>query len=204
MDIAKLLPVAKVVSGILNPFMIPFFGFLILFLFTYLRILPFQYKMILLILVYCFTVLMPVISIYLLRKIAGWESIEGNGRKSRILAYLLVLIAYAFCLGLMYRMNIPSYMCGIILGALIAMFISIILSFKWHISIHMVGIGGIVGSLIAFSQLFYYNPVLWLSIAIILAGLLGTARMMLAKHTLVHILLGFIVGFLSAVTGILY
>ena len=63
---------AKVVSGILTPFSIPFLAFLVLFLFSYLRIMPLAYKLIVLGIVYCFTILMPTITIFLFSKINGF------------------------------------------------------------------------------------------------------------------------------------
>ena len=51
-----LIRTAKIISGILTPFSIPFLAFLVLFLFSYLRIMPLQYKLIVLGIVYCFTI----------------------------------------------------------------------------------------------------------------------------------------------------
>lgn len=59
---------ARVVSTIFTPFMVPFIAFFLLFFFTYLRIMPLQYKLTVLALVYCFTILLPMLGIYLFRK----------------------------------------------------------------------------------------------------------------------------------------
>lgn len=63
-----LIRTAQITSWILTPFSIPFLAFLVLFLFSYLRIMPLQYKLIVLGIVYCFTILMPTITIFLFRK----------------------------------------------------------------------------------------------------------------------------------------
>ncbi|KAB4445523.1 hypothetical protein GAN93_25720, partial [Bacteroides thetaiotaomicron] len=63
---------SRIISGIFTPFMIPFVAFFLLFFFTYLRIMPIQYKLIVLGIVYCFTILMPMLAIYLFQKINGW------------------------------------------------------------------------------------------------------------------------------------
>ena len=42
----SLIRTARVISAIFTPFSIPFLAFLILFLFSYLRIMPIQYKLI--------------------------------------------------------------------------------------------------------------------------------------------------------------
>ena len=58
----------------------------------------------------------------------------------------------------------------------------------------MAGMGGIIGGLVSFSALFSYNPVVWLCLFILIAGILGSARIVLGHHTLGEVLSGFVVG----------
>ena len=94
----------------------------------------------------------------------------------------------------MHRLNIPWYMTGIIFASLIVMIICVIVNLKWKLSEHMAGAGAIIGGLVAFSALFGYNPVGWLCIFILVAGVLGTARIILQHHTLGEVMGGFAVG----------
>jgi len=189
-----LIRTARVISAIFTPFSIPFLAFLILFLFSYLRIMPIQYKLIVLGVVYCFTILMPTLTIFLFRKINGFSPEDLGERKRRFMPFLLTITSYIFCLVMMHRLNIPWYMTGIILAALIMMVICIIVNLKWKLSEHMAGVGAIVGGLVSFSALFGYNPIWWLCLFILIAGVLGTARIILQHHTLGEVLVGFAVG----------
>lgn len=189
-----LIRTARVISAIFTPFSIPFLAFLILFLFSYLRIMPIQYKLIVLGVVYCFTILMPTLTIFLFRKINGFSPEDLGERKRRFMPFLLTITSYVFCLVMMHRLNIPWYMTGIILAALIMMIICIIVNLKWKLSEHMAGLGAIVGGLVSFSALFGYNPIWWLCLFILIAGVLGTARIILQHHTLGEVLVGFAVG----------
>ena len=56
----------------------------------------------------------------------------------------------------------------------------------------------IIAGLISFSALFGYNPVAWLCLFILIAGILGSARIVLGHHSLGEVLFGFIIGFLCA------
>lgn len=185
---------ARIISGLLTPFSIPFLAFLILFLFSYLRIMPLQYKLIVLGIVYCFTILMPTITIFLFRKINGFARHELSERKKRYMPILLTIISYIFCLLMMHKLNIPWYMTGIILASLVVLVICIMVNLKWKLSEHMAGMGGIIGGLVSFSALFSYNPVWWLCLFILVAGVLGSARIILRHHTLGEVLSGFVVG----------
>ena len=193
-----LIRTARVISAIFTPFSIPFLAFLILFLFSYLRIMPIQYKLIVLGVVYCFTILMPTLTIFLFRKINGFSPEDLGERKRRFMPFLLTITSYVFCLVMLHRLNIPWYMTGIILAALIMMVICIVVNLKWKLSEHMAGVGAIVGGLVSFSALFGYNPVWWLCLFILIAGVLGTARIILQHHTLGEVLVGFAVGLICS------
>lgn len=194
----SLIRTARVISAIFMPFSIPFLAFLILFLFSYLRIMPIQYKLIVLGVVYCFTILMPTLTIFLFRKINGFSPEDLGERKRRFMPFLLTITSYVFCLVMMHRLNVPWYMTGIILAALIMMVICIVVNLKWKLSEHMAGVGAIVGGLVSFSALFGYNPVWWLCLFILIAGVLGTARIILQHHTLGEVLVGFAVGLICS------
>ena len=189
-----LIRTAKVISAVFTPFSIPFLAFLVLFIFSYLRIMPLQYKLIVLGVVYCFTILMPTLTIFIFRKINGFSPEDLIERKKRYIPFILTITSYVFCLLMMHRLNIPWYMTGIILAALVMMVICVIVNLKWKLSEHMAGAGAVVGGLVAFSALFGYNPVWWLCLFILVAGILGTARIILQHHTLGEVMGGFTVG----------
>ena len=189
-----MLRVARITSIVFTPFSIPFLAFLVLFLFSYLRIMPILYKGIVLGIVYCFTILTPTITIFLFRKINGFARQELSERKKRYVPILLTIISYVFCLLMMRKLNIPWYMTGIIFVSLVISIICILVNLKWKLSEHMAGMGGIIGGLVSFSALFSYNPVVWLCLFILIAGTLGSARIVLGHHTLGEVLSGFVVG----------
>ena len=172
-----LIRTAKVISAVFTPFSIPFLAFLVLFIFSYLRIMPLQ---------------------YIFRKINGFSPEELVERKRRYIPFILTITSYVFCLLMMHRLNIPWYMTGIILSALVVMIICVIVNLKWKLSEHMAGAGAVIGGLVAFSALFSYNPVWWLCLFILVAGVLGTARIILRHHTLGEVMGGFAVGLICS------
>ena len=74
----------------------------------------------------------------------------------------------------------------------------------WKISAHMAAIGGVAGALFVFAEVFAFNPVWWLCLVFIVAGILGTCRMILRQHTLLQVVVGFWVGVICAITGIVF
>ena len=65
--------------------------------------------------VYCFTILLPMLGIYLLQKINGWTLRELGKREKRFLPYLITIMSYTGCFLTMYRIHLPRYMSGIII-----------------------------------------------------------------------------------------
>lgn len=193
-----LVSISKLVSAILVPFFIPFLAFLFLFLFSYLRIMPLQYKFLVLCIIFCFTILMPLFSIFIFRKINRFSHVEMGERKRRYFPCLLLMISYIFCLLMMYRLNIPWYMVGIVLTCLVVQIVFLLANLKWKLSEHTGGMGAVIGGLISFSILFGYNPVWWLCALILVSGLLGSARIITGRHTLGEVIGGFVVGFACA------
>lgn len=193
-----LIGISRVVSGIFTPFIIPFIAILLLFLFSYLRIMPTQYKLFVLGIVYCFTVLMPVFVIYLYGKINGLTLLQLSEQKRRTIPYLLAITSYLFCALMMRKLNVPFYMIGIIFSSLLVMIILIATNYWWKFSAHLAGMGMLIGCIISFSSLFGYNPIWWLCLAILLTGFVGSARIILDQHKLSEVLAGFTIGLICS------
>lgn len=195
---------ARIISMVFTPFMVPFVAFCLLFLFTYLRIMPWGYKITVLALVYCFTILLPMLGIYLFQKINGWGVRELGHREKRFIPYGLTILSYMACLLTMYRIHLPRYMSGIIVATLMCMVLCTAINTKWKVSTHMASSGLMVGGLLSYSLIFQFNPVDWLCFFILLAGMLGSARIIVRQHSLNEVACGFLAGLLCGVVGILF
>jgi hypothetical protein len=199
-----LLTGSRLISAVYTPFMTPLIAFALILFCSFLRIMPMEYKLTVLGMVYCFTVLMPMLSIYLYQKVNGWGLRELGRREKRFVPYGLTILSYLACLFSMHRIHLPRYMTGIITATLICMLVCTALNLRWKVSTHVASSGLIVGGLLSYSFLFQFNPVWWLSFFILLSGMLGTARIILCQHTQMEIFVGFLVGMFCGVTGILF
>ena len=189
---------ARVLSLLFTPFYLPVIGLSVLFTFSYLSLLPWLYKIEVVALVYFFTVLMPTFMIYIYRKCQRWSLIELGRRERRAVPYLISIVCYFSCIYLMQRLYIPRFMGSIVVAALIVQIVCAIINNWWKISTHTAAIGGVGGALLAFAEIFGYNPIGWLCVIILVAGLLGSSRMILRQHSLQQVLAGFGVGLVCA------
>lgn len=198
-----LIRTAKVLSSLFSPLYAPVWVFFGLFMFSYLKMLPWMYKLVIMFIVYFFTVFIPTVGITLFRVFKRWSHLELSHREHRHLPYVVTLLSYGACLVLMTEMNVAMFFRGVVMAALISQIICITVNIWWKVSTHMVGMGGLVGALNAFSILFFYNPIWPFCGLLLLSGALGTSRIILRQHSLAQVLVGFAIGYVCAMTFIL-
>ena len=198
-----LIVAARLLSAVFRPYYIPIVGFVALFTFTYLSLLPLLYKLTVVAMVYVFTILLPRLCIYVYRKLNGWAPVQLRLRENRAIPYILFILSYVACLHLMFRMHMPRYMCGILVSALLIQMVCVIVNVWWKISLHSAGAGGVIGALVAYSVLFMFNPVWWLCVTVLISGAVGTARMLLRQHSLAQVVAGTLVGVVCGFAGII-
>ena len=104
----------------------------------------------------------------------------------------------------MEQMHTPYFMRSIVVSALIIQIGCALINVWWKISTHTAAIGGVAGALFVFSEVFRFNPTWWFCLVIIIAGILGSSRMILRQHTLAQVVGGFFLGVVCAIVGIVY
>jgi len=141
------------------------------------------------------TLIMPVVISYLLITKGYIRSFEMQVRQERMIPYIsnfvLMLVAYY----MISRSSFPKIFNPLLLGAAASVAIAILVNLKWKISIHMIGIGGIVGALCGMSAFLFVDLRIPILVSVLVAGLLGTARLSLEAHHPLQVYAGFFVGF---------
>lgn len=185
---------AKVLSSVFAPFYLPLVGLAGLFLFTYLSLLPWTYKLFLLLMVCLFTILLPRLLIRIYRRYYGWSLAEMGHKERRVIPYVISIICYLLCYYFMALSHVPHFIGSIVIAALVVQIACAMVNLYLKISVHTAAIGGVTGAIMAFSAIFGFNPVWWLCVVFILAGLVGTSRMLLRQHSLHEVVFGFLLG----------
>ncbi len=151
-----------------------------------------------------FSLILPLLSVFILLLTKKIDSLEMPKKEERFLPILFGSIW--MILGFYFMKEIFSYapiMKSIYLGAIYVMLTSLLITKKWKISLHMLAIGGATGVFIMLEFLFGQNLMLLL-ITILISGILGYSRLSLKAHSLSQIYAGFIVGNIIMGSSILY
>ena len=189
---------ARIISLCFTPFYLPIVGQILLFSFSYMGVLPLSYKLSMLTTVYVFTILIPALLIHLYRRYQGWTSKELGIKERRVVPYIISIVSYFGCFFLLEYRNTPRVLSIILVAALFIQMVCAFINIWWKISTHTAAIGGVAGALVIYSIAFSFNPLWWLSLVILLAGMVGTARMILRQHSLSQVVTGFFVGLICA------
>ena len=190
---------ARLMSMIFTPFYLPIVGLIALFIFSYMSLLPMMYKLVMLAMVYLLTVVAPSLLIHLYRLCQGWTSHELGRKERRLVPYIISIVCYFACFFWMEYRNTPRVISIIVVVALTIQMVCALINIWWKISTHTAAIGGVAGGLVSYSIAFSFNPLWWLCFVLILAGAVGTARMILRQHSLSQVVTGFLVGAVCAI-----
>ncbi|WP_372774431.1 phosphatase PAP2 family protein [Mangrovibacterium sp.] len=186
---------AKAVSYIFHPLLMPTFGFLLLMnTGFYFALISFEAKQFILLTVFAFTFVLPLISIGLM-VINSRLKLDLNKSSDRILPMLTTTIFYCIAYYYLGRMPIYPIYRVVLISSALTIAILLLVSFKWKISAHLAGIGGLVGAFMALSFRLNFNGSTLLVALILVAGLIGSSRLILEKHTPMQIYAGFFTGF---------
>ena len=190
---------ARLMSMIFTPFYLPIVGLIALFIFSYMSLLPMMYKLVMLAMVYLLTVVAPSLLIHLYRLCQGWTSHELGRKERRLVPYIISIVCYFACFFWLEYRNTPRVISIIVVVALTIQMVCALINIWWKISTHTAAIGGVAGGLVSYSIAFSFNPLWWLCFVLILAGAVGTARMILRQHSLSQVVTGFLVGAACAI-----
>ena len=158
------------------------------------------------------TVFIPGFAVVMMKYLGFVKSFELKERSDRFGPLIVAGTMYSWIyINFINNADIPLICALIALGATISIFLGFLINAFSKISIHTIGAGGMIGSLLQIILL-QYNKKLQLNvlgthdywssevimfITLILAGLIGTARLILDAHTPKQIYMGYAIGILS-------
>tara|TARA_Y100000589_G_scaffold132495_1_gene126433 strand:- start:107081 stop:107695 length:615 start_codon:yes stop_codon:yes gene_type:complete len=190
---------ALIISYFFHPLWYPLLGVYILFQTpTYVNYaIPDNYKWKIYILLGFITIVSPLVTLIILKKIKLVRDKHLALAQERIYPYITTIIYYIFAIYLFQKAGVPAVILYYLLGATIAVFLDFLLNFKLKISAHTTAVGGLLAMLLAVSLRWRIDLSFYIVLAFLVAGIVSTARLMLQAHKLNEVLLGFLVGFFS-------
>lgn len=186
---------SKILSYLLHPILIPT---IVLYIginnvdYFYLIFHNFSTNLYLIILL--FTMLLPLISALLFIKSGRVESLEMRNKQERrgplFVSAIIMIIGFPIFNSIA---KLSLHLSSLYISSIMLLIIAFLITKRWKISLHMLGIGGATGTFISLNYLFggtYYFSILF----IFLSGLLAFARLDLKAHNETQVYIGFALG----------
>jgi membrane-associated phospholipid phosphatase len=189
---------AHIISIVFQPLLMPLFGTVYLVYanpFTF----PDEYQNFMMMLrVGLLTFFFPAVAVGLLAALKFISTISLRERQDRIIPYIITMAMYIWAFFVFFKEGFN----GVVTFLLLAATISIVLAFLINIlflkvSMHTTAAGGMIAFfmlLIPYSQ---FNSLWPFIITILIAGAIGTSRLILKAHSTREVYYGYMTGFFS-------
>ena len=169
-----------------------------------------QGGMLIIIKIFLYTFVIPAFAVFMMKSLDLIDSIEMKTKSERIGPYIITGILYMWAFRtILDNPDIPSAYKLFVLGATIGLFVAFFFNLFTKVSMHALGMGGLLGMIIITSLLYSYDTFvfqlgsLWIvemsmnalmMIVIVLSGIVCTSRLLLKAHNLQDLYSGFIIG----------
>ncbi len=192
----------KAISFLLHPLLMPTFGIFIIFNSgTYLRLMPEEQKEFLYTIAFLGTFVLPVLFISFLYFYKKISSFELDTIQERNVPLLITSGFFFLTFYLIEDIPVAHIFKIFLLSSFASVMMTMIITSRWKISAHLVGLGGISALIIGISFRYKIDIQMLLFISILIAGVVGVARLYLKKHNILQVGLGYVLGFV--VTGLI-
>lgn len=191
--------IAWVFSTLFHPVVIPTLGMFILFqLNTYIRfaVTP-GARRLMLMLVFINTAVAPVLSLLIMKRTGYVKSLILEERNERILPLLLATTLFFITYYMLRQLTLPSIVYFYIISATLLLLMTLMVSFFFKISIHMISLGAFSAFLIITSILLKTDVSVLIIAAFMASGMTGSSRLILHAHTPMEVYAGYLLGFLG-------
>ena len=190
---------AKIISVVFHPLFIPLYiAYYIIFVHeSYFTGIGEKERMRVLMWVALNMIFFPAVTVLLLKGVGFIDSIYLKNQRDRIIPYIAAGIFY-FWMYLVFRNqpDIPQILTAFTFGAFLASSVALIANIYFKISMHAIGCGGMIGLMIVVLNTNPSSPfTLPLMIAIVITGLVSTARLIVSDHKQGDIYMGLFSGF---------
>lgn len=190
--------VASALSIIFSPLLMATYGVALAMVLSFLCFIPTATKLTVILETFLATTAIPVIGIFILSRLKVISDPKLNERRDRTFPYLIETACFIGLAVYLNHINAPAWLSLFLIGGAVALVVLTVVNRWWKISGHATGMGGLC-ALVLYLMLSgnsIYDLQWEFLVAVLLAGLVCSSRVILGRHTLGQVTAGFFNGFL--------
>ena len=196
--------IANTLSWVLHPFLLPVYLMAVLLTMTTFAHFSPGVKFYFLWVVALYAIIIPFLTLGILHSLGRISDFRIDNRRERLLPLLIGTVCYVLCALTFSKIPSAIFLRKFMLAAACCEAMCFVVSLRWKISLHLTGMGAIVALLVVMNIVGVGNMLLPLSVAILGAGALASARLYLGCHSPAQIFAGFFGGFGVAMLAVLF
>ncbi|MCC8113708.1 MAG: hypothetical protein LIP03_06865 [Bacteroidales bacterium] len=189
---------AKWLSAVFSPLLVPTYACAIALWITPLSVLSERIRLSVSLIVFAITALVPLGAILFLMRSGKVADPAISNRRERDIPYMITGLCYIGAALVLAYMHASHWLTFFYAGATFAVIAAVVINTWWKISAHTTTFGGLT-AMVFFIAYHGYGIVWmmpWLSVVILLAGAIGSARLYLKRHSDAQVYAGFAMGFI--------
>ncbi|MBX2946160.1 MAG: hypothetical protein KF725_10025 [Cyclobacteriaceae bacterium] len=191
---------ARIISIIFHPLLMPTYLFALLAAVSPALLYPFVQSIdAFLTLLFLMTFLLPAVNVGLFRLLGVVKDVSMVNRKERIRPFAMIALLYAvftYLLSSKFKISLGDNVFNLIIIIDGLVIFSLLITFFYKASIHSVGVWGVIGILLPLNKVIDDNAIFSATlVALVVAGVVMSARLQLNAHTPREVLVGSVVGF---------
>lgn len=144
------------------------------------------------------TLVIPAILIALMRTFGVLGNLSLQQRRERMIPLAVVAVCYLICALMISNVLVAFLIRKFLFAAFGCVLVALVVNFWWKISLHLMAVGGAVAMLLIVAISRFGDLTGTVIVAILLSGLLASARLWLGSHTPTQVAAGFFGGFAVA------
>lgn len=193
--------VARFFYDFFNPFLIASYLTLLLFEMTVLALTAPGASVVYTVTVLGATAIVPAIALVFMRRFGAISALSMPLRSERFVPYVLALLTLGAITLLLAFRGAPLWLWLIYAGGCVAIMANMLINIKIRVSNHATAMAAFIAALVIMQTSgMSIHPLGWWAIgAVIVAGIVGSAAMLLGRHSLLEVAIGYATGFLSVI-----
>lgn len=188
--------ISKWLSAIFSPILIPTYVFAGTLWITPLVEASEKTRLISALGVFLITAVIPLAAIIVLMRMGRVSDSAVSDRHQRPIPFIVAILSYIGAALYIRGIHGPVWIVLFFLGAAAATTCALAINTRWKISAHATSMAGMVAFYVwlAMNGLCIYGMLPWIGVCVVLTGAVGSARLVLDRHTPAQVYAGWVLG----------
>lgn len=177
---------AHILSDVFSPMLVPTIGMIVSMTLTGLVVLPASTRAGSTLGVWFITCLLPMLLIFVLMKTGRVSDTSISDPRERTIPFIGTMLCYLGAGLYVFTLHAPMWLMLFFIGAALVSALCMLITHWWKISAHTSALGGLTGVVLwlAWRGMFVVDPMVVVSVALVLLGCMASSRLILGHHTL--------------------